>query len=294
MRVTELNMVSSFLNSVSTSRAKIDKLNLQISTQKVINTMSDDPTGGAAVLRLNGKIAENEQFQSNITLATSMMSTTANSLDAAADVLVRIKETLTRASSATKASDLAPFAGDVRQMFQELMHIANTSFNGKYIFGGTQTKDQPYTYDAAAGTLTMNPNGVSGTIGLDIAPMIQEPTNISGQEAFNGKATLDAVLAISKSLDAGTQPAAADVQALSDATDLLMTASVKAGTTLNRLETFQTQLESQNTSLQAIRSKAQDTDVAQAIVELQHQQTILDTSLKAGAESIPRTLVDFL
>jgi flagellar hook-associated protein 3 FlgL len=294
MRVTEMNMVTSFLNSVQSSRAKIDKLNLQISSQKVINTMSDDPTGGAAVLRLNNKIVQNEQYQSNITLASSMMSTTASTLNSVADVLINIKESLTNASGATKPEDLAPFASDVKQMFQELVNDANTSFNGKYIFGGTQTKVQPYTYDEATGTLTMNPNGVSGTIGLDVAPLIQEPTNISGQEAFNGKATFDAVLNISKALNAGTQPSAADVQALSDATDLLMTVSVKAGTTLNRLDTFQTQLESQNTSLQAIRSKTQDTDVASAIVELQHQQMILDTSLKIGAQVIPKTLVDFL
>jgi flagellar hook-associated protein 3 FlgL len=294
MRVTEMNIVNSFLNSVASSRSKIDKLNLQISSEKLINTMSDDPTGGMAVLRLNDKLAQNEQYQSNITLASSMMSTTAESLNNAADVLAGIKETLTRASSAARPADFAPFASDVSQMFQELMHIANTSFNGKYIFGGTETKDQPYTYDEATGTLAMNPNGTAGTISLDIAPLIQEPTNLSGQEVFGGKDALDTVLRISQSLNASQQPSAADLQALSDATDRLMTASVKAGTTLNRLDMFQTQLESQSTSLQAIRSKAQDTDVARAIVDLQHQQTILDTSLKIGAQVIPKTLVDFI
>jgi flagellar hook-associated protein 3 FlgL len=294
MRVTELNMVNSFLNSVSTSRAKIDKLNLQISSQKKINSMSDDPTGGSSVLRLKGKLNDNAQYQSNITLANAMMTTTADSLNAASDVFVRLKETLTRSTSATDPAALAPFALDVQQMFEELLHVSNTSFNGKFIFGGTQTKDQPYTFDAATNTLTTNPNGVSGSIKLDVAPQIQEPTNISGEEAFNGQAALDAVLNAYKALSSGTQPSAAVQQSITDAMDRLMTVSVKTGTTLNRLDTFQTQLESQSTSLQSILSKVQDTDIAQAIVELQHQQTILDTSLKIGAQVIPKTLVDFI
>jgi flagellar hook-associated protein 3 FlgL len=287
-------MVNSFLNSVSTSRAKIDKLNLQISSQKKINAMSDDPTGGASVLRLKGKLNDNAQYQSNITLTNAMMSTTAESLNAASDVIVRLQETLTRATSTTKPSDLTAFAGDVQQMFEELLHISNTSFNGKFIFGGTQTKDQPYIFNAAENTVAMNPNGVTGSIKLDVAPLIQEPTNISGDEAFNGKAALDAVLAAYTALKSGAQPGAAVTQSITDALDRLMTVSVKAGTTLNRLDTFQVQLESQSTSLQSILSKVQDTDIAQAIVELQHQQTILDTSLKIGANVIPKTLVDFI
>jgi flagellar hook-associated protein 3 FlgL len=294
MRVTELNMVNSFLNSVSTSRAKIDKLNLQISSQKKINAMSDDPTGGASVLRLKDKLNDNAQYQSNITLASAMMTTTADALNQASDVFVKLKETLARATSATKPEDLASFAGDVQQMFQELLNVSNTSFNGKFIFGGTQTKDQPYTYDEATNTVTMNPNGTSGSIRLDVSPQTQEQTNISGQDAFNGKAALDAVLSAFNALNSGTQPDAATTQAITDAMDRLMTVSVRTGTTLNRLDTFQTQLESQSTSLQSILSKVQDTDVAQAIVELQHQQTILDTSLKIGAQVIPKTLVDFI
>ncbi len=294
MRVTELNMVNSFLNSVSASRAKIDKLNLQISTQKKINMMSDDPTGGASVLRLKGKLNDNAQYQTNITLASAMMTTTADSLNAASDVFVRLKESLTRASSASQPSDFNSFAGDVQQMFQELLNITNTSFNGKFIFGGTQTKDQPFTFDAATNTVAMNPNGTSGSIKLDVAPQTQEQTNISGNEAFSGDAALNAVLSAYKALSSGTQPSAAVQQSITDAMDRLMTVSVKTGTTLNRLDTFQTQLESQSTSLQSIMSKVQDTDIAQAIVELQHQQTILDTSLKIGAQVIPKTLVDFI
>lgn len=294
MRVTELNMVSSFLNSVSSSRARIDKLNLQISSQKVINSMSNDPTGGASVLRLKNKLNENEQYQTNITTASAMMTTTADALNVASDLFVRLKETLARATSATSAEAMVPFAGDVKQMFEEMLHITNSSFNGKYIFGGTQTKVQPYTYDAATNTVSMNTNGVSGSIKLDVAPLIQEVTNISGDDAFNGMAALNAVLDAYKALSNGENPSAAVTQSINEAMDRLMTVSVTTGTTLNRLDSFQVQLESQNTSLKAILSKVQDTDIAKAIVELQHQQTILDTSLKIGAQIIPKTLVDYI
>lgn len=294
MRVTELNMVNSFLNSVSVSRAKIDKLNHQLSSQKKINSMSDDPTGATSVLRLKNKLTENEQYQANITFVDGMMNTTANSLDSAADLFNRVSETISRSSSVGTGGDLSAFAVSMHQMFEELMQIANTSFNGKYIFGGTETKDLPYTFDTASNSVVMNPNGVSGSIKLDVAPQIQEPSNISGAEAFDGKAAMDAILNAYTALASGTVPTVAQQNAITAAANRINTSSVKAGTTLNRIEAFQMQLESQNTSLHSIMSKVQDTDVAQAIVELQHQQTILDTSLKIGAQVIPKTLVDFL
>lgn len=255
--------------------------------------MSDDPTGGSSVLRLKGKLNDNAQYQSNITHTSAMMTTTADSLNAASDVFVRLKETLTRATSAMQPNDYSAFAGDVQQMFQELLHISNTSFNGKYLFGGTQTKDQPYSLNETTNTITANAN--DGSIQLYVAPQTLEGTNISGVAAFGaGGAALKAVLDAYTALKAGTQPGAAVQQAITDSFDRLMTVSVKTGSTLNRLDTFQTQLESQSTSLQAILSKVQDTDIAQAIVQLQHQQTILDTSLKIGAQVIPKTLVDFI
>ncbi|HLP16654.1 MAG TPA: flagellar hook-associated protein FlgL [Bacteroidota bacterium] len=291
MRVTELNMVSSFLNSVTSSRAKIDKLNKQLSTQKRVNSMSDDPAAATSALRLKDKLTQNDQYQTNITFASSMLSTTVSSLDAASDLIIRIDASLARATTAT---DLAPFANDMKQMFEELMQIANTNFNGKYIYGGTQTKDIPYTYDPVTNTVSMNPNGVAGSINLDVSPGIQESTNVSGAEVFNGKDTLDAVLAAYVALNNGRVPTAAERSAITAANNRILTASVKSGTSLTRLDNFQSQLEGQNTMLQSILSQAQDTDVAKAIVELQHQQTILDTSLKIGAQVIPKTLVDFI
>ncbi len=294
MRVTEINIANSFLESVFSTRDKMDKLNRDIATGVKIHTMSDDPTNANSVLQLKNKISNNEQFQNNISVANAFMSTTALSLNNAVDLLINAKELMARATSTANPQELQTYAEETKQMFNELLQITNTNYNGKYIFGGVNTDQKPFTYDSITQIVSQNPNGIGGSINVDVAPQTQEPTNISGMAAFNGTAALDAILNLYKKYSAGTQPTAAEQQQVSDAMDKILVASVKAGTTLNRLDNFSSQMDSQTVSLQSVLSKVQDTEVAKAVVDLQHQQVILDTALKVGARVIPKSLVDFI
>ena len=294
MRVTEINIANSFLESVFSTRDKMDKLNRDIATGVKIHTMSDDPTNANSVLQLKNKISNNEQFQNNISVANAFMSTTALSLNNAVDLLINAKELMARATSTANPQELQTYAEETKQMFNELLQITNTNYNGKYIFGGVNTDQKPFTYDSITQIVSQNPNCIGGSINVDVAPQTQEPTNISGMAAFNGTAALDAILNLYKKYSAGTQPTAAEQQQVSDAMDKILVASVKAGTTLNRLDNFSSQMDSQTVSLQSVLSKVQDTEVAKAVVDLQHQQVILDTALKVGARVIPKSLVDFI
>ena len=267
MRVTEINIANSFLESVFSTRDKMDKLNRDIATGVKIHTMSDDPTNANSVLQLKNKISNNEQFQNNISVANAFMSTTALSLNNAVDLLINAKELMARATSTANPQELQTYAEETKQMFNELLQITNTNYNGKYIFGGVNTDQKPFTYDSITQIVSQNPNGIGGSINVDVAPQTQEPTNISGMAAFNGTAALDAILNLYKKYSAGTQPTAAEQQQVSEAMDKILVASVKAGTTLNRLDNFSSQMDSQTVSLQSVLSKVQDTEVAKAVVD---------------------------
>ena len=61
------------LDSLQTSQARLDKVQLQLTKQTKILSPADDPIGNSQVIALDEKIAQNEQFKRNsVTLENNL------------------------------------------------------------------------------------------------------------------------------------------------------------------------------------------------------------------------------
>jgi flagellar hook-associated protein 3 FlgL len=298
MRVTENSISSTFLTSVNKNRERINTLQRQIATGRKVLTVSDDPQAADAIMRLNGVISKNEQYQKNISDGQSALELTATSLDDFGKVMLDLNELLTTVNNGTQANDLQKFAGQVDLLLSQGLDIANSNFNGKYVFGGTETLTAPFAINAARTAVTPNPNGITGTIAYPISEGIQQAVNIDGMEAFAptpaGVTIFQTMIAIRDSLQAGIAPTTAQYKEVADMVKHVSSKGGKVGTILQSLEAVNAQLIEQNAQLTNLRSLQQDTDMAQAAIELKQNETMLDAALSVGARIIPKSLLDFL
>jgi flagellar hook-associated protein 3 FlgL len=262
-----------------------------------VNEPSDDPEAADLILRLNTSLSRNEQFTSNIGSAQSMLSTTTDALDGVQQIIGQLQTTMTQAANGAQASTIPSFADTVDGYISQVLAQANTQFNGKYVFGGTQTQTPPYVLTPNAApppSETVTFNGNAGTISYAVAEGQTQQVNVSGQEAFNGTALLDEMIKIRDNLKAGIVPTAADETAVQNSLNTLLSASGRAGTVLQGLDTTAAHLQAQHTQLLSLRSAQQDTDVAAATLNLKQEQTTLDAALAIGAKILPLSLTDFL
>jgi flagellar hook-associated protein 3 FlgL len=294
MRVNEQQVVNDLLYSLGQDRQSIDQLQEQISSGKVVNTPSDNPTLNQRLMTLQNQVNQNNTYTDNTQYAASFLGMQESSLGSAVTTLTNIKTMMLSAANDSNSQDQQNYATQLGQDITQLLDLANTKFGDKYIFGGTQTTSQPFFMNANGTSVSTNPNGVGGALKVDVGFQISEQYNVTGQEAFNGGQMFNDLIAIQNKLASGTAPSQADLTTVNNYLNSMIGSNAKAGAMLNRVQLIQSQLSSQTQSLQTTMSNIGDTDVATAVIQMQQQQTTLNAALQTGAKIVQLSLVNFL
>ena len=294
MRVTEKAVSDTFMVSVNQAREKIVDLQSKIATGKSVLKPSDDPRATNSILRLQASIAANDQYTTNVADGNGIAQSTADTLDQFSSIYLQLKDIVTRASSPTAAGEYPSYAQQVDQLLTEAVNYANTKFNGKYLFGGTQTTDPPFTLAADHSAVTKNPNGINGSISYAVGDGLTQQVNIPGEEAFQGTALFDLMIQVRDTMGAGSAPLGTQVTSVNDSYDHVVLEGSKAGAFVQNMDNLTTHLGDQKNQLTQFLSNDQDADLAQSVTDLKQQETMLEAALNTGSQTIPKTLLDFL
>lgn len=145
MRVSLRNQYSSFLSNLHDSQSRLMELNQQSSSQKRINKPSDDPVGASRILDYRASIGTIDQYRANIDTAKGWLGLADETMLQTSAVLTRIKGLAEQSATGTMtAADRNATGYEVRQLFQQLMNLANTRYEGNSIFGGHKFDPSAY------------------------------------------------------------------------------------------------------------------------------------------------------
>ncbi|MGA9121596.1 MAG: flagellar hook-associated protein FlgL [Bacteroidota bacterium] len=297
MRITEGTIANNFLFAVNKNREKIVELQGQLASGKRIQKVSDDPASSDVIMRLQASLDRNTQYQKNVSDAQGFIDDTSGSLDDINSLMQEVQQIAVQAQNGQQTSSMVAYGNRVDQILQQAVSIANTQFNGKYIFGGTETTTAPYqlvTNPGPPATTTVSYQGNSNAISYPVGDGASQQVSVPGAEAFNGTGLFDLLISVRDSLQAGTLPSAATQAAVKTAADLVNQTASKVGSFSQSLGTTTTHLEDQYTQLQSLMSTVRDTDVAEATLNLKNQEIMLDAALNVGAQILPKSLLDFL
>ena len=137
MRVSLRNQYSNFLYNLQKTQSRLMDLNMQASSQKRINKPSDDPVGTGRVLNYRSSLAAIDQYRGNIDTAKGWLNLADESMMQVSTLLTKLKGLAEQGATGTMtASDREATSYEVRQLFSQLVNLANTRYEGKSIFGG--------------------------------------------------------------------------------------------------------------------------------------------------------------
>ncbi len=203
MRITENRIIADFLMGINNTRERLNKLNLQVSSQQKIQTMSDDPQGASALLRYESQIERIAQYSKNVDDGSGMLKATADTIHS---ILTTFQDVKGIVSSSTNTNDpqlRIQLADQIDHFVTLSMDLANTQFNQKYIFGGTNTTTPPFV-----STTTGNPPvqsidyvGNTSSIQYAVGEGLQQPVNLDGKNVFTSGSNTSG-MTLSGSLDA--------------------------------------------------------------------------------------------
>jgi flagellar hook-associated protein 3 FlgL len=289
-------LATTLLSDLSNLTNQMSKSQQQLSSGKQILKPSDDPFGTSRALAYRADLAANQQYQTNINNATGWQNATDTALQNIEQLVQRARDlTVQGATDTSGPSGREAAAAEIDQIVESIKTAGNTQYAGRYIFSGAMTTTPPYT---PGGGDTYD--GDSTSLQTEIGQSVQVPFNIVGQNVIGDGTTAGSVIetlrTISADLKAGNGSAlqTTDLSALDAANDTITSAQAQVGAMSNRLSTALTRLQQIQESTTSLLSDTEDADTSQVIVNLTQEQTVYQAALKAGANLVQPSLMDFL
>lgn len=294
---------SSFLLDLNSTEAQISKTNQQISSGIRVGEASDDPGDVAPILGYQNAIAQTTQVQTNLNLASTNANAADAALSSATSLLNQLTSIATEGASSTASETTRNTLGQqVQGIEQQLVDLANTSLQGRYLFGGDEPSVQPYSFSISGGAVQVNTAPNTATIqdvnGETIVPgetaqSIFDIRNEDGTPAAGNifQAASQLSQALLNNDQAGVQTA---VTSLGAASAQLAQASTFYGNTESWIQNATATANSTLTNLQTVVSGLRDTDIASAATQLTTEQTALQAALEAHGSLSVKSLFDYM
>lgn len=296
MRVSDKVLYNTVTNNLQQNLEKMLKVQESASSGKKINHPSDDPVGAMKIMDYDTAISRTEQYQRNIANGATFLNATESAISTTHEIMIRAKELSVSALNGTSSAvDRSIMAEEVDQLYQEAMQIANTQFNGRYLFAGYNINTQPYSSDRTY-TGTASPNGY---IEIEIDSGSTVEINMPGYRVFgtatDGTDILGTLDTLKTVLEDNDQ---AGIGAVMDDLDSgmaqLNNVRAEVGARMNRLDTAKSYLSKMKIDLMGYKSEAGDADITQVITELAMQQNAVEMSRASAARVLQQSLLDFL
>ncbi|MEK3880391.1 flagellar hook-associated protein FlgL [Paenibacillus sp. FSL M7-0420] len=303
IRVTSNMMSSQLLLNLNRNARTMNDTQLQLASGRKINKPSDDPVGITYSLRYRAELSSNEQYTKNVDSALSWLDYNDTVLGQAGDVVQRLRELSVKASTGSNPqSALDSINEEVMQLKEQLVDIANSKLNGKYIFNGEQYTAKPYdfakgadgTYDTTK-AITTDPGQIQYIVGEGV----QMPINMTGNDIFGQTGEADNLFSIINNLSSALKSGdltgiSSQIDKIDTRNDSILSARAEIGAKTNRVELMQDRLSDLNINLTDLQAKTEDADYEGLIMQSKIQENIYNASLSVGAKIISTTLVDFI
>ena len=204
-------------------------------------------------------------------------------------VVSELTQAISLATSANNgtmnASDVKSIANEISGIVDEVQSLANTSYQGQYIFAGGKTSAAPFSTSTATSPAVTSYNGDENVNFLELPNGQKIQLNVPGDQIFMGAGTnsvfgaLNALVADYSSGTVNTAQAASDTAALSTALNFVSQQRVTIDSSITQLSAASGAVTNEETQLTAAQTDLMQADIptiATQLSQTETQQTALE------------------
>ncbi|HEX4274590.1 MAG TPA: hypothetical protein VHZ74_04515 [Bryobacteraceae bacterium] len=292
-----------FLNGISNLQQQLAQTERQLSSGYQVESAADSPGQTTQLVDLGSSLAAVQTYQTNLTRVQAEASGADQALGSAISLIDNARTLAVQAGNSTLSPpDLTGIATQVQSIQQQIAGLANTTVEGRYIFGGSQDQSNPYQVTAAGSLVALTtstaPRVITNPQGQQVfqsltAQQIFDPQDASG--ASTGNSTIAALQSLSTALANNDQPGIASaLSSLDNVSTYLNQQQAYYGASEQRLTNEQNNAASQITGLQVSIAGIRDTNVPEAATDLATETTDQAAAYGAQAAISKKSLFDYL
>ena len=296
MRVNP-NMVPDILADLQQSQTTLNTALQEVATGKRVTVPSDDPAASADMVENTIETGDVDQYTKNVSGTLSMVQTADSALSSVVSSLTQAISLGTEAANSTNnSSNLESIASQVQAILTSVVAQANTSYQGTYLFGGTETSSTPYTADSSSPSgYTYNGNNDANSVVIGDDTSLQ--VNLPGSQIFSGSSAdvLGSLSSLVSALQSGnTSGIESATNAVSSALSYVDQQRTFYANAENQLNSQETYLSQETVNLTSQQDSLVGVDEAQAATLLSQAETANSAAEAAAAKVLPTTLLDYL
>jgi flagellin-like hook-associated protein FlgL len=292
VRITQRAVALTSLQGLNRNLDAVGKLQQQLTSGRLINAPSDSPTGTNKAMQTRAEQAAVAQQGRNISDAKGWLEQADSSLREILDTTRRVRDLTVQGlnTGAVSVSSQKALATEVASLREGLLNLANTTVQGRPLFGGVTPGAKAYNDD---GTW-------AGLAGPSITRRVSESetvrVDLTGPEAFgpDGGNLFDIVGRIGANLTADPVALETDLADLDTAIKRMSTSVADVGSRAARVDRAGQLNFDRSLTLQSKLAETENIDLPNTIMRLQMQQVGYEAALAATAKAISPTLLDYL
>lgn len=328
-RITQPQTARNAIRDILANRSQVDHFSNQVTSGLKVSVPEDSTTAGT-ISQVRDTLQRFEGYNNRIASVKSSLTFQDDVLSQAAELLIRAKEIATQgANTSNDATARASIAEEVFQIRDNMVNLANSTFQGKYIFGGADDDDAPFdemTYTNPASGEASRRFVFDAEVGTDLTRTVNLTDDVSvtvntpGDTIFkNSIETLERLGRALAGYDTTPDPNAGSpdgggaayslpaqnatqVGAINSAIDALDNARqddvererVSLGGKLRRLETAESLIELTKVNSQDVLDHLQNADTVEAASALTQAQTVLQASYAVTSRLLNLSILDYI
>jgi flagellar hook-associated protein 3 FlgL len=277
MRV-DPHYIDGLVTSLNSSTLSEQKLTSELSSGLRVSSLSDDPVAAGQSSLLSAAISQDDSYVQTAASAQSLMQVSDTALSSVVTQLTSALSLAVEGNSGTESvSDLSSIAEQLRGIRDQVVSLANTSYQGTYVFSGSQGNVQPYTVDTSTSPATATYNGDSKVSTITTENGQQLQTTVAGSAVFSvaGANVMSALNQLIADFSSGSvsNGSDADISALKAGLDNVSQQQGLLGGSLQRIESASTYAQTDAANRTATISSLVAADPAQVATQLSAAET---------------------
>jgi flagellar hook-associated protein 3 FlgL len=326
-RITDSQTQRSLVSHTLDNKRDLNRYSEQVTTGLKVNLPGDTSDAGT-ISRYQQTLKKIESYTTAVAQAKNMLEFQDDVMNQMNELIIRAKEVATQGANETlSVSARAHLAEEIFQLRDHVVSLANSTFQGSYIYGGSDDDDPPIdetTFTNPATGEARRRFVFDGDLGASVQKNIDLTDNLTltlttpGTELFN--TTIEALQRLGRSLagyasdpTAGTLTGAGNAYSLptdyavqtadiQNAIGLLNQARendilperVSLGGRMRRIETAESLLTLTRNSAEDVLGRIRDADPTESAANLSQAQTALEASYTVTAKVLRISILDYI
>ncbi len=284
--------------SINLAAANEQTLTNELSSGLRVSSLSVDPVAAAANVQLSGSISRIDSFVRSSATQQSRLQVTDTTLgDVVSQVTSALSLAVSAGSGTLSTAALSAIAQQVTDIRNNVVSSANTSYEGQYLFSGSQGNTKPFVLDTSTDPATATYHGDAATQSIETPNGQKVQVNAAGSNVFqaSGADLLGTLNQLVSDLTSGsTVGIQADGTALTTALGNVTTQRAALDSSLSRLTATTGYANNQETALKVQQSALLSADPVSVATDLKSAEVQYQALLGVTAVLNKVNLFDYL